>query len=247
MTAQNVGVAASRDRVRLAAAITTALALCAAPARAQRVEPPSSRNEIAQPNEPASDDDRDIATATPDPTPPPRPLDLAQEPEVDVIEQAGVGGPVPFGATGVFELGGSGFFAGNETELWASLRPFVGLFVMDGLELGLSNEILIRFGAPDDQLSAALLGTVDSNAYLPLDSHLWLQLGVSVGAIYNGLDGGVVGTARAGLAVLVGRSAIIHFVANGGAASVPFASPVQIGSSGAHFRVGGEVTFAALF
>lgn len=217
------------------------------PSRAQDVPPgASSRNEIEQEGEPAVDDDMSPRTATPDPTPEPVEPSLG-DPEIDVVEQAGAGGPVPFGAAGTLEVGGSGYFSGDQTDVWASLRPFLGWFPIDGLQLGISNEILARYASSNDELRFTFLGLVDGNVFLPVARRLWVQLGLSAGGLYNGADGGVVGLARTGLAVLVGRSAILHFVVSGGAASAPFATAFETGAEGSHFRVGGEIAVAALF
>lgn len=239
-------------RVGLLSVFTAALALAgvstvASPTAAQAPPGASSRNEIEQPGEPITDDDTSIATATQDPTPPPREPTLDQEVEVDVVEQAGVGGPVPYGASSVLEVGGGGYFSGNEAELWASLRPYVGLFIVDDIQLGISNEILVRYGAPNDEVSAAFLGTVDANFYVPFAIRLWWEFGISGGGLYNGIDGGVAALARTGLVTMFGRSTVLHWLVTGGAASVPFASPVSPASSSSHFRIGGEILLGGLF
>ena len=186
------------------------------------------------------------STSIEDPTPEAR-EPFGGEVAERVVEQAGVGGPVPFGAAGVLEVGGAGYISGDEHELWIGQRPFVGIFIVDGLELSLVHEMTARYGSPTNDLSWTLLWTLECNGYIPIAQRFWFELGVGGGLLYNAVDAGVVGTARAGIALLVGRSGMLKIAATGGLANVPFASPEQTLTNGSHFRVGGEVTYSALF
>ena len=164
-----------------------------------------------------------------------------------LIASRSAAAPSSSGVRAVLEVGGAGYVSGDEHELWIGQRPFVGIFVVDGLELSLVHEVTARYGSPTDELSWTLLWTLECNGYIPIEQRFWLELGVGGGLIYNALDAGVVGTVRAGIAMLVGRSGMLKVAATGGLANIPFASPEQTQTHGSLFRVGGEVTYSALF
>jgi hypothetical protein len=103
----------------------------------------SSPNEVAQPDEVPADEDSDLATATPDPTPQvptvlQRPMSEAR---LDVVEQAGVGGPVAYASAGVLEVGGSGSIFAASDFIGLRFAPFVTWFAFDGVGFSYIHEI----------------------------------------------------------------------------------------------------------
>ena len=233
----------------LAAILGLSLVPAAACAQDDDEGPPgaSSRHEIVQPNEPAREDDVDVETATPDPTPEAAEVNTDQEVQVDVIEQAGVGGPVNYGATGVLEVGGAGSLWADDSAVWSSFRPYIGLFVVDGVQLSYSNELIFTYGA-DEQLRASIIATVEPSVHLPIYANrVWFAVGVGGGVLYNGANAGAIGTGRVGLDVLVGRSSMLHLNVLGQLASEPLARPASTTTGQSIWRLGAEISYAALF
>lgn len=193
----------------------------------------------------ASDDDRDLRQATPDPTPPAVEPSVEADDELTVREQAGVGGPLPYGAEGVFEYRGGGLFSGDADGFLTSQRLGAGLFVLDGFQLGLHNELV---AAVDSQgLRVAFVGMIDGDVYLPIATRFWLQVGLGVGGLYNGTEGAATGAARLGPAMLIGRSAVLHLLAEGALASAPFVQPYRPDAGTSQWRVGGVIELGAMF
>jgi len=234
--------------VRTLRSIAIAGVLACAPAiAAAQARPPgaTSPNQIAQPHEPAVDDDANLETATPDPTPPARPVD-PESATLAVVEQAGVGGPVPYGAAGVLEVGGAGLVWADDASVWANLRPFAGLFVADAIQLTLANDLVFTWSEGQD-LAVALAYTIEPSLHLGLVDRLWLAVGIGGGLAYDGVRAAALGNARLGLDVLVGRSGMLHLHGVGMLASEPLASPASTDVGTTQWRVGFEIAYAALF
>jgi len=175
---------------------------------------PTSDHDIEQPGEPIVDDDESIETATPDPTPPAvNPGDSDGPGDPVVAEQAGVGGPIPFGAAAVLEVGGNGTFAATADFWYLRARPFVGWFVADGIQLTFGNDII--FGQnTGEPLRIAFTAMLEPSAHFPVRKRVWIALGVGVGVSYARVEqrakvGGVL-TPRLGMDMLVGRSGMFH-------------------------------------
>ena len=201
-------------------------------------------NEIERDDEPVVDE-QDLETPTSDPTPPARGPD-ADSVSLGVVEQAGVGGTVPYGAAGVLEGGGAGLAWGDDTGFWASLRPFVGLFVADAVEISFSNPLVFTT-VGDGDINTALSFVLEPSLHLGLVDRLWFAVGVGGGVIYNGVNAGGLGTARLGLDLLIGRSAIMHLHAVGMLSSEPLALPASTEVGLTQWRIGFEIAYAALF
>ena len=173
----------------------------------------SSANEVAQPNERPRDDDERLERATPDPTPPvPVPLQRPDPaPTLDVVEQAGVGGPTAFGSAGVLEVGGTGTLLASRGSVLARFAPSVGWFVYDGIQLTYSHEIWggSRSGNDGDPLVASM-GVLDASVHMRVTDRLLTFVGVGPGILYNGRKLTLGGKARAGLDVLIGRSGLFR-------------------------------------
>lgn len=168
----------------------------------------SSPNEVAQPGEPARDDDTSLETATPDPTPRvPSILQRGRDPHLDVIEQAGVGGPTAYGSQGVLEVGGTGSLMANRDFVRLAFAPFVGWFVFDGIQLSYINEIY--GGAYEGDNDFGTLALIELSAHLRFGDRVLGFVGVGQGVIYNG-DFGYAVKPRLGLDVLVGRSGVFR-------------------------------------
>ncbi len=205
----------------------------------------SSANEVVQPHERPTDDDVSLEHATPDPTPPVPGLLQRREAELDVIEQAGVGGPVAYASAGVLEVGGMGALTFGESFWQARFAPFVGWFVADGLELTYLHEISgARVG---DQNRIATAAYVEPSGHVRLNDRLLAFAGVAPGVLYNGADWGFTVRARAGVDVLVGRSGIFR-----PALTFTWATVDLHDATGGQLvglrRMGGlEVSYAAMF
>jgi len=207
----------------------------------------SSVNEVDQPGEPATDDDTSLETATPDPTPPvPRLLQRRdREAELDVIEQAGVGGPVAYASAGVLEVGGTGSLFATAENVGLRFAPFVGWFVLDGLQLSYIHDV---FGgkAGDDGTYFGTLVLIEASGHFRINDRLLAFVGAGPGYLFNGEDHGFAMKGRVGLDVLVGRSGIFRpdiYAVWGTAPMVPPVSAVPPSTWG----YGLEISYGVMF
>lgn len=231
--------------IRLRSFVSLLLAASfASPAIAQEAEP-SSRHEIGQPGERITDDDTSLATATDDPTPAAVAPSFDQPVELDVVEQAGVGGPVPYAAANVLETGGTASLSIDDLSAAGVLRPYVGWFPVDGFELTYANDLAFRYAG--DQIQAAFAATVEPSGHFPVAPRLWIALGCGLGILWNGSDAGFEAVPRVGLDVLVGRSGMLHVSVLGTIATAPLFSIVPGDQVAGHWRVGGELGYSVLF
>jgi len=206
----------------------------------------SSPNEVGQPGEVARDDDVDLLHATPDPTPPvPRPFQRpGAKPTVDVIEQAGVGGPTAFGSAGVLEVGGSGALLISEHFVAARFAPTAGLFIYDGVQLSYMHEL---YGTSTDVAdSFATTMIVDVSLHVPLGDRLLGFIGAGPGVLYRDAQIGFGGKARAGIDVLIGRSGLFRPALFMTAMSIPLID-LQGHPTSSHWHSGMEIGYAVLF
>lgn len=209
-------------------------------------ESASSPNEVAQPGEPAHDDDLDLERATPDPTPRvPRPLQRTTEPTLDVIEQAGVGGPTSFASAGVLEVGGSGALLASSDYFMAKFAPFVGWFVYDGVQLSYTHEI---YGGttPSSGAYFATMGVVEASLHVPFGDRVLGFFSAGPGIVYNTQRFGAGGKTRLGLDVLVGRSALLRPAGFFTLMSAPLVD-LRGGLTTSRWQYGLEIAYAALF
>lgn len=206
----------------------------------------SSPNEVVQRGEVPSDDDMTLETATPDPSPPvpavmQRP---ASEARVDVVEQAGVGGPTAYASAGVLEVGGSGsLFA---TRDFAGLRfaPFVTWFAFDGIAFSYIHEVY--GGATVDGPWFATNVQIEVSVHLRTSDRLLVALAVAPGLLYNGAELGLSIKPRIGLDVLVGRSGVFHPALYFQGANVPLVAQVDDLPS-TRWGYGLEISYGAMF
>jgi hypothetical protein len=154
---------------------------------------------------PKPSDQLPAARSDNDPTPPPAsPL----PPDAAVVRQAGVGGAVAYGRAGVLELGGSASFstASNFTEF--SLRPSIGWFLTDNLEL--SGILSFSHASIDGNDATSWAALAEPSYHLPITSTLFAFLGVGAGVSHvNDVGTGFALAPRLGLNILVGRSGIL--------------------------------------
>ncbi len=157
--------------------------------------------------EPAYDDDMGPGS-TPDPIPE-VPGTEPKANEAEIKKQAGVGGDIAFAEKGVLELGGAGYVNFNDGGTSVSLRPSVGWFVVNNVEL--SAIIDFAYANPDGGDSFTTLGAlVEPSLHLPFNDRLLWFVGLGAGLAYNDEDVGFAIRPRVGLDVLVGRSGIFR-------------------------------------
>ncbi len=172
----------------------------------------------AQPGGPTTDDDTRRGVTNPDPVPAP-PSPVTELPETGVYEQAGTGGTIAFGEAGVLELGGAGAFTAAKDLTILSVRPSIGWFVLDNVELS----AMLNFDyantsveATDsdtdvDNVSSTTFGLMgEPSFHLPFTPTLFGFAGLGLGVNYDGDDFGFALRPRVGLDVIVGRSAIFR-------------------------------------
>jgi hypothetical protein len=125
-----------------------------------------------------------------------------------VVRQAGVGGVVAYGRSGVLELGGSANFIGASNFTQLSLNPSIGWFFMDNVQisaiLGLSH---LSAEGVDATFVNAL---IEPSLHIPFSESLYGMVGVGAGLGY--VDGPGLGFAlapRLGLNITIGRSGLL--------------------------------------
>lgn len=140
-----------------------------------------------------------------DPAPP---VASPSVPSGGVVKQAGVGGQVAYGRTGVLELGGSASFTKATDFTSLSIAPSIGWFFMDNLEisaiLSLSH---LKAGATSATFLTALL---EPSFHIPFSDTLFGFAGVGGGLSW--LSNSTVGFAiapRVGLNAMIGRSGVL--------------------------------------
>jgi len=214
--------------------------------RGQAPSDASSPNEVAQPDEVPRDDDATLETATPDPTPQvpsvlQRPM---SEAELDVVEQAGVGGPVAYASAGVLEVGGSGSIFAADGFIGLRMAPFVTWFAFDGVGLSYIHEIY--GGSQEGDASFGMILHIELSLHLRVSDRVLIALGLAPGLLYNTTDWGATGRIRAGVDVLVGRSGVFHplFYFIGG--SQPLLAQVD-GVPETRWGYGVEISYGAMF
>ncbi len=233
--------------------ISSLVLLLAAPAFAQDRDPrgeaprgSSSVNEVEQPGERATDDDTSLETATPDPTPRvPEVLQRDGGAELDVVEQGGVGGPVAYASAGVLEVGGSGSLFATDENVGLRFAPFVGWFVLDGLQLSYVHDV---FGGKvgEDGTYFGTLALVELSGHFRINDRLLALVGAGPGYLFNGDDHGFAVKGRVGLDVLIGRSGIFRpdlYAVWGTAPMVPAVSTVPPSQWG----YGLEISYGVMF
>jgi hypothetical protein len=146
--------------------------------------------------------------------PPPPPAPSVVLPGMGVSQQAGIGGEIAYGRTGVLELGGSGGFAAANNYTRLNFSPSVGLFLVDNVELSMLAGInYFRVGATDTapKTSATeLTALIEPSFHLPFSEVAFGFIGLGAGVNYiTGQDAGFLVQPRLGGNFLIGRSGIL--------------------------------------
>lgn len=205
----------------------------------------SSSNEIEQPGEVPSDDDTSLETATPDPTPRlPGIMQRDEDPVIDVVEQAGVGGPVGYASSGVLEVGGMGSIESIEGFTTLRLAPYVGWFIRDGLEIAYFQEF--RATVSDELTRFSSLSLLELSGHLRLTDRLMAFLGAGPGFLYAGGPAFAL-RGRLGLDVLVGRSGLFRPAFTTTWATRDLVEPSANRPDSGQLALGLDISFAALF
>jgi hypothetical protein len=148
------------------------------------------------------------ATSDADPAPP-VPTPTVPGVQGQVVEQAGVGGPVGYGRAGVLELGGSGGLTLAQNIRAVNISPSIGWFLVDNLELSAIIDVTnLKAGSESATLWSAL---VEPSFHVPFNRSLFGFVGMGVGAAYvSELGTGLAVAPRIGMDVMVGRSGILR-------------------------------------
>ncbi len=171
----------------------------------------TDQNRQLNPNDPTVSEPKPESQLPPvqssdEPRPPPASPMAA--PNAMVVSQAGVGGPVAYGRTGVLELGGSMSFSTASDFTEFSLRPSLGWFLANNFEisgiLGLTYANVAGVSGTDWSLLA------EPSYHLPFNSMLFGFLGVGAGLSHISNAGtGLALAPRLGLNIMIGRSGIL--------------------------------------
>jgi hypothetical protein len=156
---------------------------------------------VASPNDgtlPAARSDNDVQPPVASPALPPR----------GIVRQAGVGGVVGYGRTGVLELGGSAGFTFASDYRNVNVSPTVGWFLVDNLELSAILSISnIKAGGDSATLWS---GLVEPSYHVPFNRSMFGFLGLGVGAAHvTSMGTGFAVAPRLGGNFMVGRSGVL--------------------------------------
>jgi hypothetical protein len=166
----------------------------------------------------SNDGDRFVTTrdySESDPTPPERP-GVVDRDGVEVAEDAGVGSELAYASQTVLELGGTfSFFNHSETTQF-TLSPFLGYFIIDGLQLSLLGQFTINHisANDDDPLSESRTDFIitliaEPSYHLSITNEVYVFLGLGLGASFSkDQSADFVFRPRLGADITVGRSAI---------------------------------------
>lgn len=127
----------------------------------------------------------------------------------EVVEQAGVGGAVGYGRTGVLELGGSAGLTLAQDIRALNFSPSIGWFLVDNFELSAILDVTnLKAGNESATLWSALL---EPSFHLPFNRGMFGFVGMGIGAAYTqDLGAGLAVAPRIGMDFLVGRSGILR-------------------------------------
>jgi hypothetical protein len=144
-----------------------------------------------------------------DPVPPPAaPVD----PDATIVKQAGIGGPVAYGRAGVLELGGAASFSTASDYTQLSIRPSIGWFVANNLELSAIlaiNYLNVEDDSGGDVSATTWSALLEPSYHLPLGPTMWAFLGIGAGISHVNDETGFALAPRLGMNFLVGRSGIL--------------------------------------
>jgi hypothetical protein len=135
---------------------------------------------------------------------------MGDMPSTGMLEQAGTGGEIAFADAGVIELGGGGNMELSSAGTFIGLRPFIGWFIMNNIELtGIAE---VAFVDPDVGPSSTTLGLfVEPSFHMPFNNRVLGFVGLGLGFQYDSVaDAGLALRPRLGVDILVGRSGIFR-------------------------------------
>jgi hypothetical protein len=140
---------------------------------------------------------------------PPVPSPVIPGINVDVVQQAGVGGSVGYARAGVVEVGGSAGLTLAQDIRAVNFAPSIGWFVVDNLELSAILDVTnLKAGASSATLWSAL---IEPSFHVPFNRTMFGFVGMGVGAAYvSELGAGMAVAPRIGMEFLVGRSGILR-------------------------------------
>ena len=179
---------------------------------------------LAQSAPPVPDPDPGTPNKTAAPTPtnqlPPAESTHQEQPPVptpnvpgvngEVVQQAGVGGPVGYGRAGVLELGGAAGLTLAQDIRAVNFSPSIGWFLVDNFELSAILDVTnLKAGSGT---SATLWSAMaEPSFHLPLNRSIFGFVGMGMGAAYvSQLGAGFAVAPRIGMDFLVGRSGILR-------------------------------------
>lgn len=117
-----------------------------------------------------------------------------------------------YGRAGVVELGGAASFATASDYTQFSLRPSVGWFFTNNLELSAIlgiNYLKVEDEAGNSNSATTWSLLAEPSYHLPLSSTMWAFLGIGAGVSHVADDTGFALAPRLGMNFLVGRSGIL--------------------------------------
>lgn len=127
-----------------------------------------------------------------------------------VVEQAGVGGAVGYGRTGVLELGGSAGLTLAQDIRALNFSPSIGWFLVDNFELSAILDVT-NLKAGEGNSATLWSALVEPSFHLPFNRGMFGFVGMGIGAAYTeDLGAGLAVAPRIGMDFLVGRSGILR-------------------------------------
>lgn len=159
----------------------------------------------------ANDGEKTLPKPTSDHDPRP-PVAYPGTPPGGLIAQAGVGGEIAYGRSGVLELGGSAGLTAASGFMAVSVSPSIGWFFADNMQL---SAILGITHVETDTGATTEKGTlysflIENSYHLPFGRSVFGFAGLGIGAAHADEVGwGVAIAPRLGLNVMVGRSGIL--------------------------------------
>lgn len=144
-----------------------------------------------------------------DPLPPPA---YPGTPPGGLVKQAGAGGDIAYGRSGVLELGGSAGFIASSDLLAVNVSPSIGWFFTDNMQVSAIVSLTHVETERGDVTEEGTLYTflVESSYHMPFGRSLFAFGGLGMGAAHaDDVGWGFALAPRLGLNVMVGRSGIL--------------------------------------
>ena len=140
-----------------------------------------------------------------DPAPP---VAAPGSPEGIIVKQAGIGGQVGYGRSGVLELGGSAGFTAAQDFTSVNITPSVGWFFADNVQI--SGRLSYTYVDAGDQNGSITTILAEPSYHMPFTRSAFGFVGIGMGAAYvSGPGLGFATAPRVGANFMVGRSGIL--------------------------------------